>query len=504
MKWLTKSDYLKFLIHPAYLWMQKHAKDKLPPFDEAAQAVVDAGNEVEACARQLFESLGRSETVESLFADSVRETERYVKAGANVIFQAAVLTDRRLYAKADVLTRNANGSWDLHEIKSATKEKPEYVQDLAFQKNAFEISGYTIRRTRLVHVNGQYVRRGAIEPERLFTSLDLTEKVEQIMPQVRRGIEAALDVMALPECPSDGPADCRNWYGWRDIYKYLHPDLPATHIINLTRLDLAQARELARLNVTDMREIPDSFALKPPQAAQLAALKAGEPVVHPLKIQHHLGRLKFPLYFFDYETAGGAIPAHDGVRPYQQVPFQYSLHILREPGGKLEHREFLATSRGNPMPTLLDQMRRDLGESGSVIVWYKGFEGGVNEMMAALYSEHADWLHAVNRRLYDLMEIFSNFYYSDARFGGSASIKNVLPVLVPDMRYDGLAIGKGDIASLRWQQAALGEMNATAAAKIFEDLRIYCRQDTLAMVRIYEFLMKFQDAAPGVQLSLLG
>ena len=501
MKWLTKSDYLKFLIHPAYLWLQKHAKDRLPPFDEVTQAIVDAGNEIEAVARRLFPD---GALVASLFEDSVRDTQAYVKAGERTIFQAAVLTDRRLYAKADVLTRNTDGSWDLHEIKSSTKEKPEHIHDLAFQKNAFEISGYEIRRTRLVHINNHYVRRGELEPDKLFASIDVTAKVEAAMAATRRRIEEALDVIALPQCPDDNPTLARNWYGWRDIYRHLHPELPPDSIYNLTRLDGPQVRALATLGVTDMAAIPANFELKPPQYAQVETLRTGKPIVHARKIQHHLSRLAFPLYFFDYETVGGGLPPYDGLRPYQQAPFQYSLHILRAPGATLEHREFLATTQHNPMPALLGQLQRDIGPQGSVVVWYKDFEGGVNTAMGRIYPEHAAFLQNLNSRLYDLMEIFSNFYYVDVEFGGSASIKSVLPVLVPEMHYGELEIQRGDVASVRWSQAVGEQLAAGEAAKILEDLRTYCRQDTLAMVRIYEFLMNLQQTAPGVQMSLLG
>ena len=501
MKWLTKSDYLKFLIHPAYLWLQKHDKEKLPPFDDATQAIVDAGNTIEEYARALFPDAA---LVKSLFAESVRETEGYVKAGARVIFQAAVLTDRRLYAKADVLMKNSDDSWDLIEVKSATKEKPEYIHDLAFQKNAFEISGYEIRRTRLVHINNQYVRRGAIEPEKLFTMVDVTAQVDAVMAQTRRKIEEALDIIALPARPSDDAAHCHNWYAWRDVYRYLHPDRPPDSIYNLARLDLKQARELERLGVTRLEDIPPSFELKPAQEAQLEALRAGEPVIHPVKIAHSLSKLRFPLYFFDYETVGGGIPLYDGTRPYAQVPFQYSLHILREPGGKLEHREFLATDKQNPMPALLKQMQEDIGPEGSVIAWYKAFEMGVNEMMAKQYPESGAFLRGVNARAYDLMEIFSNYYYNDARFDGAASLKKVLPVVVPELKYSDLEIQEGGTAQLRWEQAAFGKLDKDEAQAVFANLRAYCGQDTLAMVRIYGFLLDVKETAPGAQLSLLG
>lgn len=500
MKWLTKSDYLKYLIHPAYLWLQKHAKDKLPPFDEAAQALVDQGNELELLARKRF---SEGTAVKSKFSDAVRETEGYVKAGVKTIFHASVLTERRLFAAADVLIKNADGSWDIHEIKSTTKVKPDHEHDLAFQRLAFEESGYKIRKTFLVHINNRYVRRGELDPRNLFISVDVTEKVEHLLPETGRSIDKALAIVGLPECPDDAPALSHNYYGWRGVYRHLHPEIPASSILNMCRLTPQQVKQLAKLGVTELDQIPDGFELKPQQTAQLAALKKGEAIIHPIKIAHHLNKLRYPLYFFDYETVGGGVPRYEGTRPYVQAPFQYSLHILDEPEGELTHREFLAESFDNPMPALLTQLRRDIGATGSVIVWNKSFEIGVNQMMVRLYPEHKEFLRSINRRVYDLMEVFSNFYYSDAAFLGSASIKKVLPVVVPDLNYDSLAIQKGDVASRLWQQAARGKVPAETAQQIFKDLRTYCAQDTLAMVKIYEFLLKVKENAPGAQMSLL-
>ncbi|HUC20532.1 MAG TPA: DUF2779 domain-containing protein, partial [Candidatus Polarisedimenticolaceae bacterium] len=424
--------------------------------------------------------------------------------GQKVIFQASVLTNRRLYARADVVIKQDDGSWHIYEIKSATKVKPEYIHDLAFQKIALEESTYSISATYIVHINSHYVRQGELDSQQLFVQTDVTDQVTKITGRTRERIKDALKIISLPACPDDSPAFGSNWYAWRDNYRFLHPEIPDTSIYNLTRLKPEQLSGLLKRGISDMLDIPAAFELGPQQKAQLIALKAGEPVIHPVKIAVRLARLRFPLYFFDYETVGSGLPAYDGTRPYQQVPFQYSLHILDKPEGKLRHTEFLATGSANPMPALLEQMKHDIGPEGSVIVWYKGFEMGVNDAMAVIYPEYKAFLKQVNKRVFDLMEIFSNFYYSDAAFGGSASIKKVLPVVVPELSYGNLAIQKGDVASKLWEQTAKGKITGGEAEQIYENLRIYCGQDTLAMVRIYEFLINVSKTAPGAQLSLLG
>jgi hypothetical protein len=499
MKWLTKSDYLKFLIHPAYLWMQKHDKDRLPPFDDQAKAVMEQGNVVESYARKLYPD---SVMVETLFKDAVDDTRKFVADDQKVIFQATVLTQRRLFCMADVFIKNDDGSWDLHEVKSATSVKETYLHDLAFQKIAFEESGYQINRCFLVHINNQYVRQGDIDPKKLFRQVNVTLEVENLLPRTHIGIEAALKVVASNERPDDDPIYGNDYYGYRDIFRYIHPDLTQDSIYNLCRLSLVQLKKLNEMRIEKLANIPAEFDLKPAQIAQLTAVKAGKPIINRAKIAKSLAKLSYPLYFFDYETVFPAVPAVDGTKPYQQLPFQYSLHILRKPDGKLEHREFLAEGGQNPAPDLLKQLESEIGATGSIISWNKSFEMGVNVAMADLYPMYKGFLMDVNARMYDLMDVFYYGYYIDAGFKGSASIKNVLPVIAPHLSYGDLAIQEGGMASMLWYQAWQGKMSPEDASKLYVDLRAYCGLDTLAMVEIHAFLMKLMDEQPK-QLSFL-
>jgi hypothetical protein len=297
--------------------------------------------------------------------------------------------------------------------------------------------------------------------------------------------------MKLPQCPPDAPELAGEWYGYRDVYRHLHPDVSKNSILNLTRLNLDQLKALAALGVSENADIPDDFeGLKPQQTAQIEVVRSGRPHVHSQKIAHSLSELKYPLYFLDYETFAGAIPLWDGVRPFQQLPFQYSLHIIEEPGGPLIQKEYLARGTDYPVEKLARQLSDDLGPTGSVIVWNKAFEMGCNDAMAALHPEFAPFMQSVNDRVYDLMEIFANGWYAHPDFYGSASIKKVLPVLVPELSYKGLGIGEGLTAQIRWMAAARGKLSEEDAAKVYAHLVEYCGQDTLAMVRIYEVLFK--------------
>lgn len=502
MKWLTKSDYLKFLIAPAYLWLAKHAKDEIPPFDDNAQAIVDQGYEVEELAQDLFEKGVR---VQEKFAAAVSETADLMQK-ERVIYQGAVLTQRRLFAQSDILVQTAEGAWDLYEVKSSTKVKPEHISDLAFQKIAWEEYGVPIRKLAVIHVNKEFRLRGQLKAEEFLITTDVTEKVAECLSETKENIKKALSVIASPECPADGPLDCQDYYSWMKVCRFRAPDSFSDDcIFNLTRMNLALAKQLTALGASKIKEIPSELTSYPQQVTQILTAQAGRPIKHLKDIEKILQELRYPLYFLDYETVAPAVPRFEGSRPFEQVPFQYSVHILREPDGELSQREFLARGSSDPSAELLAQLSRDIGPLGQIIVWNKSFEMKVNEDLGKRFPEYRSFLKSLNRRVFDLMDIFADGLYADEKFMGSASIKKVLPVLVPELSYKDLAINEGQTASRRWFQAFEGKLSPEEAEKLYADLQTYCGLDTLAMVRIYEFLHRLvgQRTLAGEQMELL-
>jgi len=200
------------------------------------------------------------------------------------------------------------------------------------------------------------------------------------------------------------------------------------------------------------------------------------------------------VYYFDYETSQSLLPPWDGTRPYQQVPFQYSLHIRHEPSGEVEHREYLHRDHSNPMPALLERLREDLGETGSVLVWYQAFEKTRNNEMAEAFPEHAAFLQGLNNRVIDLMNPFADETITDPAFKGSASIKAVLPALLPELSYDDLDIREGASAARLWKEVTLTNPQAPEREKVYADLVEYCTRDTWAMVAIHGALQAMSQA----------
>jgi hypothetical protein len=167
------------------------------------------------------------------------------------------------------------------------------------------------------------------------------------------------------------------------------------------------------------------------------------------------------------------------------VPFQYSLHIQREPSGEVEHREYLHRDESNPMPALLERLRTDIGETGSVLVWYEAFEKTRNNEMAEAFPEYAAFLQDLNSRVIDLMKPFADETITDPAFKGSASIKAVLPALLPELSYDDLDIREGQSAARLWKEVTLTNPQARERDKVYAGLIEYCTRDTWAMVAIH-------------------
>jgi len=272
--------------------------------------------------------------------------------------------------------------------------------------------------------------------------------------------------------------------------KLCHPALPGYPIYDLPRLNERKARDLKSQGFLSLTDIPDGFPISAKQNLHVEAVKSGEPVLDINAIQGELVKLKYPLYFLDYETYNPGVPWHDGYKPYQHMVFQYSLHIFETQESEPIHYEYLAIVEGDPGVKLVEHLSNHIGNIGSVIVWYKAFEAGRNKEMAEMYPEYRDVLLNINDRVHDLMEVFSKGYYVHPDFHGSASIKNVLPVLVQDyaLKYDELPIPKGDEAMIAWASIMKGVFFQEEIEKTRQDLLQYCELDTMAMVKIWETL----------------
>ena len=445
---ISKSDYMLFLKHPAWLWVKKHDPGRIPPVDDATQAMFDAGHAFEPYVESLFPegvTLGFGDYDEYLSLP-VR-TRQALESGARILFQPRCEW-KDLTCISDIVSVVEGNTVDLYEIKSSTKVKPEHLYDLAFQKVVLEGNGLSVRNTSVIHVNNQYVRRGEVNPRELTAFEDVTGKVNEIAAKTPGYMQVAAQVVQSTTMPDPNPnlTKLGAKAEWLQIYENIFPPEPKVW--------------------------PEDTA----------------PTIDKQAIAGFLNDLTYPLYFLDYETMSGIIPHFDGQRPYQQVPMQYSLHILQTPDGELEHREFLHRDNSDPARPLVEQLVGDVGTEGSVIVWFEGFEKSRNAELGEMFPEYRVAMAALNDRVVDLIIPFKKKWYDDPRFEGSASIKKVLPVLCPELSYKTLGIQEGGSAQRLWMEAVLDGTREAEKEKILADLLEYCGLDTLAMVEIYRRL----------------
>ncbi len=476
---LTKTAYLKYLTCPNEFWLsfQPSRAEKQPDTLEH-EHLRQQGYAVERYVKML----SRFQGDETKAVDFQR------------VFQTA-----DLYARSDaVVTDRTSGIAEIYEIKSSASVKKEHLDDVAFQKIVSERSGTKVGRCYVVTMNGEYIRNGDIDPEQLFVINDVTDQVAEIISFTEEQIEAAKAYTDSDPAPSlaDHCAEKLNC----EFLKLHFPDLPDYTVFNISRINKAKLKELLDAEIIDIRDVPDDFKLSDKQRIHVAAAKTGQTYIDRDKIAEKIGSWEYPLHFLDYETFSYAIPQFDGVRPFQQMCFQYSLHTIRDEGGDIEHNYFLATSENDPPRALAASLYEHLaGDLGTVFVWYEPFEKTRNDEMAAMFPEYAEFFANVNAHTYDLMKIFADNLYVHPEFKGSSSIKKVLPVIVPELSYKELGIGDGMTASISWYRAATWTtLDEDEKARIFSDLEAYCHLDTKAMVEIYSRLKNLgEDVSVG-------
>lgn len=488
---ISKSDYMLFLKHPAWLWLKKNDKTKLPPIDDNTQAIFDTGNLFESYAYKLFPEglIIGFDSYDDYLSLSMR-TQDAITAGSKVLFQAR-FEHEDITCICDIVEFVDEKTINLCEIKSSTKAKPEHEYDLAFQMVVLEGCGYTIQNISVIHVDNNYVRNGEVDYKELTATADITELVKARREFTKENIKAALDMLAKGEHPSFSPtlSGIGAFGDWLGIYKHLYSPAPGS-IYSLCQLDAKLVAEFESQGIENIEDIPENFKLKPKEALQAEAVRTDTPTIHTEKIKEFLSTLKFPLYFFDYETMASVVPHFDGMRPYQQVPFQYSLHILDSPGGEVRHVEYLHRDKTSPAESLSATLKSQIGTQGSVITWNMSFEKACNTTLGKLVPEYEQFYSELNERIVDLMIPFSKNLYVHKDFEGSASIKHVMPVLVPELSYKVLGIQEGGSAQRLWMEAVLDGKRDGEKEKILADLVEYCKMDTFAMVRIYEELIK--------------
>jgi hypothetical protein len=470
------------------LWLEVYHPQMKPELTAAERRVFDSGTAVGELARTRYPGGVLVEAPYWDFAGAVRETNRLLSQPEVPHLYEAAFEAGGTHVRADVLSRREEGSYRMVEVKSSSSLKEEHVTDVAIQWHVATEAGVTVTSCGLMHLNRECRYPDLSD---LFVIEDVTSEARELLPEIPRIISRLRAVVAGTDEPPvpigshcTTPYDCPfRAHCWRDV--------PEQSIFTIPGLAREARDALAAAGIISIAEL--EAASEPPvrlsdrQQGHVAMVVNGKPVIDRTAIREQLAALAFPLWFLDFETCADAVPRLDGLGPWQNYPFQYSLHLL-EADGALTHHEYLHEGGDDPRPAVARMLCEHVGENGSLIAYNATFEQGVIRKLAERMPDLAPQLLPMVDRFYDLLPVFRR-HYLDPRFLGSASIKNVLPVLVPGLSYERLPVANGEDAQAEWTRA-IAMPPGMERTFVLDALREYCKLDTLAMVRIYQTLIE--------------
>lgn len=492
--YLSKSKYCRCVQCQKILWLEKYKPECATPEDKTV--IFENGHKVGELAKGLFgdyEDIPFDKTITPM----IKQTEELMLKKPNVITEASFDYDHN-FCSVDVLKNDVDGV-EIYEVKSSTKVKDIYLDDAAYQYYVLSNLGYNVKKVCIVYVNNEYVK-GELpvedELDQYFNIEDVTDialskqdEIQSNIDEINRFMEQYGEDNEPPTClelKCFNPYDC-------DFWQYCTQDLPKPNVFDVAGMWKSKKFEKYNEGKVSFEDLLYED-LNPKYIEQVDfEVNDKEPKINKAAIARTLNSLEYPLYFIDYETYNQPIPEVEGTKPYQQLPFQYSLHVIEEEGAPIEHKEFLAEVDDEDfIRTFAESMISNLPEDGSVIVYNKSFESSVNRKIGELYPEYADEMARINGNIVDFMVPFKDRNYYSKEMQGSYSIKYVLPALYPDdedLDYDNLRGvhngGEAFNAFLSLKGKSKEEQEETR-----EDLLEYCKLDTLAMVKLWD---KFKE-----------
>jgi uncharacterized protein DUF2779 len=466
--------------HKLLWWMAHEPAAVELDVDDARQAVFDQGHRVGALARTYVPGGALVDLPHNAYEARLEATRQALAEGAPAVYEAAFRADG-VFVSVDILERRERG-FGLIEVKSTAGVKEAHVADVAIQAHVLRRSGLDVGRTEVMHLN-----RACAYPDLsdLFTRADVTERVEARLAAVPGEIAAMSAMLAGPRPSVATGPHCAKPYAC-PFTERCWPVLPPYHVSTLRAMQ-RRLLELDEQGYRSILDLPEDLPLAPIADRQRRAVQAGR-VVTERTLGAALGPFTAPLAFLDFETVALAIPVWTGCHPFDAVPVQFSAYVP-DASGALHPHAWLAEGPGDPRPALAERLLAVCEGAGAIAAYGAGFERDRIRELAAALPHLAARLEALAGRLVDLLPVVRNHVYHPD-FGGSFSLKRVLPALVPDMSYRGLAIGDGETASLELGRLLFrGEaMAPEERARLRADLLAYCHQDTWGLVRLLERL----------------
>lgn len=493
---LSKSSYIRGKQCLKSLWLEAKRPETLTELNTSRTHTLNTGRSVGELARQLFPCGFLLPYEGTNLSEKVALTRAKLAEGIATIYEAT-FEFCGVIVMVDILHKGQNG-WELYEVKSSTSLDNVHLDDISLQYFVVSGSGLRVSRSAIIQLNKHYIlgSTARLDLNELFAIKVVDREVAEQQDVVREMVEAMHESLQQSYEPDVEigrhcfkPYGCAAFdYCWRQQRNI--PDFSIFDVFNVGRKSLA----LYERGVIDIDQIPGDFELSGRQRLIVKAHKDNRAIINHEAIASFVGSLEYPISHLDFETFQPAVPEIPGTSPYQQIVFQYSLHI-ESTDDELIHKEFLAEEFGDPRIGIITRLVADVPKTGTVLAYNKAFEQARLRELARDFPAHASELMSIHDRIKDLAVPFSKKYYYHPDLRGKHSIKVVLPHLVPEMSeaYKSLDLVQNGADAMNLYPA-LRDMNLESRQKYRRALLKYCKQDTLAMVKVLGKLKKLIGA----------
>lgn len=479
--YLSKSLFLRGLQCYKSLYLDRRHPELRGEISYAQERLFEMGKEVGRYAQRLFPG-GVIIAFEDIpISEQIVLTTDEIKKGTLTLYEPA-FSYNNVFIKIDILHKSKAG-WEIYEVKSSTEIKDFYIDDVAVQYYVLKGTGLPISKANLVYINNQYVRNGDIEVDKLFIIEDITNGVEQRQGFIGEEIKKMREVLKEATIPDiDIGRQCHDPYDC-DFISFCWQHVPEDSVFELKGRG-ANGYELYKQGILSLKDVPSEL-LSDKQTIQVEGALEKKDFINHKAVKEFLNSLWHPLCFLDFETFYIPIPPFDGTRPYQQIPYQYSLYCKDNKNSELRHYEYLAETGVDPRKELIEKLLKEIPENACIVVYNKSFEIGVLKSLGGWFPEYKEKIDNIINNIIDLMSPFQrkDIYFYQMR--GSYSIKAALPLLVPELSYENLEIKDGEMAMNAYFTMAKSQ-DTSEIEKIRKALLEYCKLDTLGMVKMLE------------------
>lgn len=483
---LSKSSFIRGVQCEKQLYLYKYHYNKMDKLSEMQKAIFKRGTNIGILAQKLFpDGMDASPKSQFEYDKAVVVTKNLINENQKVIYEAS-FNFSDVLAIADIVVNEKNGL-KVFEVKSSTSISETYIRDAALQYWVISNCGYKIKDFSITYINNQYVRNGEIELDKLFITESVLKLILPLQKWVEENVNRFKKVLGKKVIPKiDIGEHCYDPYTC-GFYEYCRKHIPENSIFDLSGVHLTKKYDLYRSGIIKLKDIPNDVNLPKNAKLQVEVYKSKKDLIDKKAIKEFLSDLNYPIYFMDFESFQPAVPMFDNSRPYQQIPFQYSLHFKKNEKSKVEHYEFLADTGIDPRIKFIENLLRDTKSEGDILTYNKSFEVLRLKEVAEAFPKYKTEIEERINRVKDLMMPFQKKYYYTYKMQGSYSIKSVLPALIPELNYENLEIDEGGLASTAYESLYY-ETDLMKIAETRNNLLQYCKMDTFAMVKLLEKL----------------